>query len=206
MQLWISWEFDPNSGWTLTTRYVSISFVGQQSLHLFTDINYNDLPRPLSSSLFCSLIRGRTPQRRREFTEHLNHWREYRPHPIGNDLVKPINVWRRAILKVREYTGEEGFRKGYSTKMVYRHKVFWPSKSRPFNPALVEVWGRDILNSFMRSAPTYLSACVIGRSGWESSARGGATLLGWTFNLSSFLSKRWNRISKIQDISNYTHK
>ena len=56
--------------------------VGLRSLHLFT--NYDGSPGPLSSSLFCSLVGVRTPQRGRESTEHLSHWREFRPHPIPN--------------------------------------------------------------------------------------------------------------------------
>jgi hypothetical protein len=55
--------------------------VGQRSLHLFT--NYDGSPGPLSSSLFCSQGSG-PPQRGRESTEHLSHWREFRPHPIPN--------------------------------------------------------------------------------------------------------------------------
>ena len=63
--------------------------VGQRSLHLFT--NYEGSPGPLSSSLFCSLVGSGPPQRGRESTEHLSHWREFRPHPIPNSCSPPID-------------------------------------------------------------------------------------------------------------------
>lgn len=64
--------------------------VGQRSLHLFT--NYDGSPGPLSSSLFCSLVGSGPPQRGRESTEHLSHWREFRPHPIPNSCSPPMIV------------------------------------------------------------------------------------------------------------------
>ena len=65
--------------------------VGQRSLHLFT--NYDGSPGPLSSSLFCSLVGVRTPTKGRESTEHLSHWRKFRPHPIPNSCSPGWSCW-----------------------------------------------------------------------------------------------------------------
>jgi hypothetical protein len=58
--------------------------IGQQSLHLFTS---DGSPGLLSSSLFLLASNSkaaRPPTKERESTEHLSHWREFRPHPIFN--------------------------------------------------------------------------------------------------------------------------
>jgi len=90
--------------------------VGQRSLHLFT--NYDGSPGPLSSSLFCSLVGSVPPQRWRESTEHLSHWREFRPHPIPNSCSPPMIVLGELCPRTSVSGEQEPLR--HSTVLTYR--------------------------------------------------------------------------------------
>ena len=78
--------------------------VGQRSLHLslIMMVRQGLFPPPFSAH---SLGFG-PPKRGRESTEHLNHWREFPPHPIPNScsprMIVVAELWPRMIVSGEE--------------------------------------------------------------------------------------------------------